>query len=272
MREQRAFLTLVFALMTFLVVLCLGLTIGVGTAVTKWNAQWNRTASVQIMPSGNVDAARKILESGRTRAVRDVPQGEVKRIVGAWISNNSALENYIPTVLEVSFANTADARAMAAKFDNVPNTRFISYAGGMKHITRAGWQIMGLSAFVMFAVLAAIALCILHIVRNITLIHRREIEILNQIGARDGFIARQLATIMARTCAVAAFFGLIATVPVLLFIIYMARGTRVGLMAQMTMPDWGWGVMLLMAIGIVAASVYIARRATLQLLGEGRIV
>ena len=267
-KEQRTFLTALMALLSFLAVLCLGLVISLGTAVGRWNAQWNLMATVQIMPGIDAAVAHKILDGARANIAgqREIGADESARMLSAWLSGGNALTQYIPKMIEVKFKSAGALKDVREKIDEIDGVRLITFADGMRAATSAGWQIILLSVFVLGLVLGALVLCVSYITRNITLIHRRELEILNQIGARDGFIAWQLMIIIARLGTMGALAGLVTAVPVLLIIISMARGMRVGMFTQMAIPGAGWFLLCSLSAAIIVLAIWTTRRTVMGIL------
>jgi cell division transport system permease protein len=265
-KEQAIFLTALIALLTFLATLAFGVVIGIGAGVAKWNSRWDTFATVQVLPGGDFDAATKLAKTAKRMTV--VPDADVAKMLGPWLGNSSALNTYLPKIIEVEFAKESDLTAFGKDAANLPNVRFVPHSAGVRNITRAGWQIMIISSLVLLLVLGAIGLCISYITRNITLIHKRELSILTQIGASDSFVARQTQIIITKISALAALIGVSVGAPMAWMITRVAQGTKIGLMAQMNIPMWGWGCIVLLAIGIVIFTAYLARRTTLNILGS----
>ncbi|MDR1207532.1 MAG: hypothetical protein LBK26_03920 [Rickettsiales bacterium] len=267
-KEQRIFLIALLALLSFLAVLCLGLVISLGSAVVRWNAQWDRQATIQIMPGGDKSATQKIIENARNdiASLREISESESARMLRPWLSASDAISRYIPIMFEVKFKSKTALSDMGKKIAGLNNVKFVTFADGMRSATSAGWHIMALSVFILALVLGAIVLCISYIARNITLIHKRELEILNQIGARNSFVARQLMIIIARLSAIGAGAGFAVAAPVILIIVGMARNLRVGMFTQMAVPGGGWIALCALVAGIVVLSVWTARRTVMKIL------
>ena len=123
-----------------------------------------------------------------------------------------------------------------------------------------------IAGLVLALTIGAIGVCITYIARNTALLHRRELEILNQIGASDSFVARQMQIIVAKICIVAGLGGFLAAVPVLLLILSAAHSARVGLMAMLGLGTWGWITLIFMPIMIMIFAIFITRRTTLNIL------
>ena len=272
MKEQRTFLMSLMGLLSFLAVLCLGLVISLGTAVNRWGMQWDLMATVQVLPGpsaqSGAEIVTKILDNmrGDIAEMREISTEDATRMLRPWLSGGDALTGYIPKMTEVKFKSRTALRTARDKIIGIQNVRFVSHSDGMRASTSAGWKIIMLSVLVLGLVLGAVVLCISYITRNITLIHRRELEILNQVGARDGFIARQLMIIIARITTVAVALGFAVALPVLLFIISMARSFRIGMFTQMAVPGAGWAALFLLAVGITVLAIWTARRTVLGIL------
>src|SRR5574344_2553785 len=261
-KEQSIFLTALIALLSFLAILSLGITIGIGAGVNSWNSKWNTFATIQVLPGGDFEAAQKLTMSAKNANI--IPDQEVAKMLKPWLGGSNTLQQYLPKMIEVEVSKKSDLTALEQQTANMPNVRFITHANGAKNITKAGWQIMIISIIVMLMVLSAISLCISYITRNITLIHKRELEILTQIGASDLFVAKQMQTIITKISALAAAIGLAVAVPMILLIISMASGTRIGLMAQMHIPTAGWIIIVLLPIAIIVSTAWLARKTTLK--------
>ena len=269
-REQSIFLTVLMSVLSFLAVLCLGITISIGTAVSRMQGGWDRMASIQIMPGGDMSSVQKILESSTSRltSINTVSDEEVSRMLRPWMGGGNVLKNYVPKMIELKFKEKQDVSVVAGKIRDLPNVRFMTHADGMRNIINAGWKIMLIAIFVMALAGCAIAACVAYITRNITLVHKRELEIMNIIGARDKFIARQLQFAVAKISAIAAAAGFLVAAVFLVLINAMAHDSRVGLMANMNIGAMGWGVLVILSLSLVVLSVYIARKTTMKVLGS----
>ena len=100
------------------------------------------------------------------------------------------------------------------------------------------------------------------------MLHRRELEILNQVGASDSFVARQMQIIVAKICLVACSVGFLAAVPILLGTVAVAHSARVGLMAMLNISGAGWGVLIAVPVLIIIFAIVIAGKTTLKILNQ----
>ncbi len=265
-REQSIFMTAIMSLLTFLSVLALGIALAIGTGVMRWNAQWDLYATVQVMNSDNGATVKKIINDNRDKIsdVREITRDEMQDLMRPWISGGGALQNYLPQMYELKFKSKSDLDAFGKQINS--QARFLTHAQALKPSTGAGWKMILISAMVMALTLGAIGICISYIARNTALLHRRELEILNQIGATDSFVARQMQVIVAKICTVAAIAGFVAATPILMLIISAAHSARVGLIAMLGLSGYGWTALVLLPVAIVIFAIWITRRTTLNIL------
>ncbi len=266
-REQSVFMTTIMGLLTFLSVLALGIAISIGTGVIRWNAQWDNTATVQVTNPKNIDTTAKIIEDNRdkTKSVRRISDDEMTNLMRPWISNGgTALKNYLPTMWEIEFKSAEDMVSVQKTIDK--NARFLTHASALKNSTSAGWKMIGISVLVLALTLGAIGVSISYIARNTAMLHRRELEILTQIGASDAFVARQMQFIVAKITSLAAVCGFAGAVPVLMLVLWAARSARVGLMAMLGLSGFGWWTLVALPILIVVFAIFVTRHTTLNIL------
>lgn len=266
-REQSVFMTTIMALLTFLSVIALGVAIAIGSGVARWNTQWDLMATIQIMPGQNADAVVKTLDANKDKiaSVKKVSTDEMSELMRPWISGGGAvMKNYLPEMYEIKLNKKSDMKFFVEKFAG--NARFLSHSAALSSATNAGWRMIAISGLILVLALGAIGVCISFIARNTAMLHRRELEILNQVGAHDDFVAKQMQIIVGKISIVATAAGFIAAAPVLMLIISAAHHARVGLMAMMTLTGTGWIALILMPVFISIFAISITRRTTLKIL------
>lgn len=265
--EQSIFMTAIMALLTFLAVLSLGIALSIGTGVIRWNTQWDLFATVQIMDTKNEKIIEKILNENKEKIIEtnEVTTEQMKNLMRPWISGGGdVLKKYLPKMYEIKFKTDSDLEQLGKKIGK--HARFLTHAQALKSSTSAGWKMIFISAFVLIMTLGAIGICISYIAKNTALLHRRELEILNQIGASDNFVARQMQKIIAKISIIASATGFLIATPVLLLIISTAHSARVGLMAMIDISGHGWLILMLVPIAIIIFAILITKRTTLNIL------
>ena len=265
-REQSMFMTAIMSLLTFLSVLALGIALSIGTGVMRWNSQWENFATVQVVNPDNTEKTKKIItdNTDKIKTINEISTEQMNDLMSPWISGGGVLKNYLPKMWEIEFNTPADLQTVGEQISK--NARFLTHATALKSSTSAGWKMMLMSTFILILTLGTIGICISYIARNTAMLHRRELEILNQIGASDNFVARQMQTIVAKISTTAAIIGFLVATPVLLLIISTAHSARVGLMAMLGLSGSGWFTLFLLPVAIVIFSIWTTRRTTIRIL------
>ena len=269
-REQTVFMTAVMGIMTFLAVMALGISVAIGTGVVRWNRQWDSFATVQVTNADNVKSVRRVLDDNREKieSVRELSNDEMSALMRPWISGggNGALTKYLPTMFEVKFKTAAD---MCAVGDSVKqNARFITHNDALRPSVSTGWKMVAILTVVLSLIIATIGICVSFIARNTAILHKRELEILNQVGASDSFVVKQMQAIVMRICVVACGGGFLAAVPILATILMVAHSARVGLMAMLAISGAGWVALILMPVAIIAFAIVVTKKTTLKILNS----
>ena len=265
-QEQSIFMTAIMSLLTFLAVLAFGIALSIGTGVMRWNTQWDLFATVQVMNSDEVSAVKKIIDTNdeKITVINEITTDQMKDLLGPWISGGGALENYLPKMYELQFKTKEDLKNVQEQISD--HARFLTHSEALKSSTSAGWKMILISTFVLLLTLGAIGICISYIARNTALLHKRELEILNQIGATDAYVAHQMQIIIAKICTLAGLIGFLVAAPFLLLIISAAHSARVGLMAMLSISGWGWLVLMLLPVVIVIFAICMTKRTTINIL------
>lgn len=267
-RDQSVFMTAVMGLMTFLAVVALGIAMAIGGGVVRWNRQWNNFATIQAAGDDAARAVQKKLDENKDKieSVRVVSNDEMVDMMRPWISGagRGALEKYLPKMFEVEFK---DQEAITAVRETIRDgARFITHSDALRPSVNAGWKMIAILGFLAALMIGAIGMCVSFVARNTALLHRRELEILNQVGASDSFVVRQMQMVITKICVVACGGGFLAALPVLGAVIGVAHSARVGLMAMLGIGAVGWGVLIMMPILIVIFAIVITKKTTLKIL------
>lgn len=269
-REQSVFMTAVMGIMTFLAVLALGIAMAIGGGVVRWNRQWDTFASVQVTNSDNVKDVRKKLDDNRDKieSVRELSDDEMMRLMRPWLSDakNGVLVKYLPKMFEVQFKSKSDMNAIRESVG--ARARFVSHSDALRPSLSAGWKLVTILGMVLMLIIGTIGICVSFIAQNTAILHKRELEILNQVGASDSFIVRQMQTIIAKICVVACGGGFLAAVPVLLIILAVAHSARVGMMAMIGFGTFGWVMLGMMPIAIIVFAIIVTKKTTLKILNQ----
>lgn len=267
-REQSAFMTVVISVLTFLAVLAFGIALAVGGGVIRWNNQWDKYATVQITNSDNTNYIKKVFEenSDKLDNIQEISKKEMERMMQPWISSGAKINNYLPVMYEIKLKKSSDMKFMREKISS--RAKFLTHTSALKTSISAGWKLVSITMLILVLMLVSIGICVSYISRNIAMLHKHELEILNQVGATDKFIATQMQIIVAKIAIIACAIGFVSACPILLMIMSTAHSARVGLMATLSLSGANWFMLILLPIMIVIFSVYITKKTTFKILSE----
>ena len=266
-RDQSLFMTIIMSLLTFLSVLALGVALSIGTGVIRWNNQWELFATVQVTDPSKSDTTKKVIanNSDKIESATQISTSEMTDLMSPWLSgNNNVLKNYLPQMWEIQFKSPDAMQEFAKQISK--SARFLPHADALKSSTSSGMQMILMASLILAMILATIGICISYIARNTAMLHRRELEILNQIGASDNFIARQMQIIVAKISMTATCVGFVVACPIILLVQSAAHSARVGLMATIGLTSGGWMTLILLPIAIVIFAIIVTRHTTIKIL------
>ncbi len=265
-REQSIFMTIVVSVLAFLSVLAFGIALSISRGVINWNNQWDKFATIQITNPDNTNFIKKILDANNDKieSIKEITKSEMERIMQPWISSGAKLTDYLPQMFEIHVNKSSDIAYLKEKIAS--KARFLTHNAALQPSVSAGWKLVSITGFVLILILVSIGVCISHISRNIAMLHKHELEILNQVGATDNFIAKQMQIIVAKISSLACLIGFITAVPILLLILATAHSARIGLLATLDLSGWNWFALFMLSVIIVIFSVYITKKTTLKIL------
>jgi len=267
-RDQSIFMTVVISVLTFLAVLAFGIALAVGGGVIRWNNQWEKYATVQITNPDNTSYVKKVFEENTDKFdnIQEISKTEMEKMLQPWISSGAKINNYLPIMYEIKMKKSADIKLIQEKISS--RAKFLPHTAALKTSVSAGWKLVSITTLILLLMLASIGICISYISRNIAMLHKHELEILNQVGATDNFIAKQMQIIVAKISSIACFVGFVCAVPIILMILSTAHSARVGLMSTLSLSVSNWLMLILLPIIIVIFSVYITKKTTFKILSE----
>ena len=266
--EQSVFMTVVISVLTFLAVLSFGIALSVSTGIIRWNNQWERYATIQVTNQDNIKTIEKIFKThaDKIESVREITKSEMENLMKPWVSSGAKLDTYLPQMYEIKLKKIEDMKFM--KNEIISRARFLTHTAALQDTMNTGWKIVGITTFIFMLMLISIGVCVSYISRNIAMLHKHELEILNQVGANDKFIANQMQMIVGKISLIACAIGFIISTPILLIILGIAHSARVGMLATLTLSGSDWFILFLLPIIIVIFSVYITKKTTIKILSN----
>ena len=267
-KEQSVFMTAVISILTFLAVLAFGVALSVGGSVVRWNTQWDKYATVQITNPDNVTPVKKIFTENANKFdnIQEISKSEMEHMLQPWVSSGAKINKYLPIMYEVKLKNASDMNSIREKISQ--HAKFLTHTSALKTSIYAGWKLVSITTLILIIILVSIGICVSYISRNIAMLHKHELEILNQVGATDKFIAQQMQIIVAKISTIACTIGFVCAIPIIFMILATAHSARVGLMSTLSLSASNWLTIFLLPITIVILSIYITKKTTFKILSE----
>jgi cell division protein FtsX len=265
-KEQSTFMTAIMAVLTFLSVLTLGIALMIGTGTLRMNTSWDLYATIQTTDSNDAPKIREILAQNKNiiASTSEITNTKMMNLMSPWVSGGSALQKYLPQMWEVKFKTKSDLASVQKQI--TPYAKFMTHNSALTAPIRAGWYLIAICALVLAVALGAITVCVTYIAHNTAMLHKRELEILNQVGASDSFVAHQMQIIVARICTRATICGFLIALPFLFLILFASKSARVGLMAMVGLNTYGWIILVIVPILITIFATYITKHTTKKIL------
>jgi cell division protein FtsX len=241
-----------------------GIFLSLGSAISRFSNNMGNTAIIM----GDSITATKLATEFKTSiaSIKTIDKNDGAKLLKNWVSESDALASYIPYTLQIR-TKTQNAIEQIKNRATAMNLKFISGASATPDRS-IGLKIMFLSGFVFILIFSALGVCIIHSVRNIITIHKREIEILNQIGSTNRYIAGQIQQAMFGIMAKTVSLGFVGGSLMLLIINTLSRSSHVGLLANMGLSFLDWMILLIMAVLIIITTAIISNKTTMKILDK----
>ncbi len=204
--------------------------------------------------------------SDKFEKLQEISKNEMEQMLHPWLSSRARINKYLPIMYEVKMKNSSDMNLIREKVS--PYAKFLTHTAALKTSIHAAWKLVSITTLILIITLISIGLCVSYISRNIAMLHQHELEILNQIGATDKFIAKQMQIIVAKISTIACTVGFICAAPIILMILATAHSARTGLMSTLSLSTTNWLILILLPIAIVVLSIQITKRTTFKILSK----
>ncbi|MDR0448923.1 MAG: hypothetical protein LBG89_00470 [Rickettsiales bacterium] len=270
-RDQSVFLAGMAALMTFLIVLSLGVALALSNASQKWSRSWDMKATIQVLPGGDADAVKKILkdESARVKTIYQMSEAELSRMLKPWVHGRTDMSAYLPVQIDLTFNSPADIEKVSARLESMKGVKFISHSDAVKNIVVFGGAVGVLAFVIIVFVGAAAGMAIVFATLSIIKIHGREIDILAVVGAYDSFAVNQISVMILRLAAVGAAAGLFAGALAVFGVLEVAAAQKTGIVSAMALNPFDILKLGLAPVALSLGAFFVSRLVVRRALSEG---
>ncbi len=241
----------IIAVMVFLAALALAGSTALSKAVAAWTAGVSGTVTVQVPPGDSaaetearLARAVEVIEAAPGIAgARVLDRAEVEALLAPWLGEGAdAAALPIPRLIDARADPTvADLSALSERLASaVPGASVDDHRKWLGNLASFAGSLKWLSVAVVALIGAAAAITVIFATRAGLAVHRRAIEVLHLIGARDAYIARQFQRQAMRLGLLGGMLGLAAAVASLLTLSEFAGRIPLfdALEADFTWRDW----------------------------------
>jgi len=261
------FVPWVIAVMVFLAALALAGAMLLATAISGWTAGLSGTITVQVLPNAAGTAATERDLAKTTALLRATPgvarvrvldEAASRRLLEPWLGRgNIAPEMPVPRLIDVTLEDGAriDTEALKRRLRAaVPSVEVDDHRKWLGRLVGLARSIEMLALLVLGLTALAAVVAVVFAARTGLAIHRRVIEVLHMIGARDLYIARQFQRRALLDGLKGGIAGLAAAIVTLLAIGHVAGDIRLFGLTQVRFEPLHWAALA----GLVPAAAVIA--------------
>ncbi len=272
------FLPWIIGCMVYLAALALAGTMAADTLAERWHADLAGTFTFQLPPLGERAATIErvvALASGTpgVAAVRVISEADKKRLLEPWVGPDG-LPADVPlpdlVVVELAPGSALEVAGMRARLAEIaPGASLEDHAEWQSDLLAFTSSVQLLALIVIGLILVAAVTTVVFVTRTGLDIHRRVIEIVHLVGARDSYIARQFLIHALRLGLIGGAIGvaLAAATLVGLFRLFGEAGTA--LLPVLSLGVGQWILLALLPVGVSLVAMVTAHLTVLVTLNRG---
>ncbi|HJN04529.1 MAG TPA: FtsX-like permease family protein [Alphaproteobacteria bacterium] len=199
------FVPLIIGAMVYLAALALSGSMVIGHIIEDWNEGLRGTLTIQVPAAGPASAVQDdtrvdtalatLFETPGVADARALPPDDIQALLKPWFGEDDLPAGLpVPALIDVTLEPGAriDSAALADLLDQaVPGTQLFDNGAWLDRLVRFARSVQWVAGIVVALVAVSAIAIIVFVTRAGLSMHRRTIELLHVIGARDGYIARQ---------------------------------------------------------------------------------
>jgi cell division transport system permease protein len=271
------FLPWIIAFMVYLAALALAIGMGVDGVIGRWQAGLAGNLTVQVTHEATATAADR---QRRVQAVVDLlalPEVESVEVLGTeaiagllepWLGSAAEVaELPVPDLIAVTLKPGAslDIAGVETMLQaSVPQANVDDHAEWLNDLLVFARSVQWLAAIVVMLTSLVAAITVIFVTRTGLAIHRRVIDIVHLIGARDAYIARQFQGHALRLGVMGGALGVALAAVTLFGIQRLLSRVDEALLPQVTLSMPQWIVLALLPVGAGAIALLTARLTVLR--------
>jgi cell division transport system permease protein len=279
-------LTVTMTVMCYLACLAIGALILINRAVDSWTSGLSREVTVQVRMLQNSDiekelaSARTLLEGTVGIVSVDVlDRSAGLKLLEPWIGSSNLDELPIPRLIRVTINEKSPPDFVELEKSlkqNVKGSSLDTHRRWETELTRVASALSTLSYAILALICVSTIAMVIFATRTVLDANRHVVDVLHLVGAKDGYIARQIDSRFLKTGLMAGLFGVV--LGVLTFFLLGLTGTagaggfadasRGLLFAPATVAIWSYGALLSVPIIATLICLITSRMALIRMLRD----
>ena len=268
----------VIAIMLFLTLLVAAAGLTLAEAARQGGQDLARHVTVQIIEAD--PAQRAAQRAAVTRALRKldsiaevkpVPDADVRALLEPWLGTGVIDADVpVPALVDVRFGSVPTAetitRLQSTLRSVAPNIRVDSHSSWMAPFFELMRALLWLAAAMFLLLLVATSAVVILAVRSTLNTHRETIEIMHMMGGTDIQAARLFQRRVALDALLGGIVGFIVAAVVIITVGGRFAAVEPGLLSGAHFPYYGWAVLALIPLAVMALAMLMARMTVISAL------
>lgn len=269
------FLPWMVMLMVFFAGLTTAGTLSLNTMLSRWTRSISGSLTVQVVPYEEDGRTNKKKTQQETQDVLDIlrktagiasanvlTDSQMKNLLKPWLGESFLLEDLpMPHLIDVQLIPDAEVdlemlKTLLAK--NTPNASLDVHKLWLGKLIKLVRTLDFLGSALLSLVIATTSVIVIYVTCSSLAVHKPVIELLHQIGAHDGYIAKQYAKRTALLAFSGALLGFLGVLPIISWLSSVADEIRGGLLSEARFDGASWGLLCLVPVLAVVLSTLTA--------------
>lgn len=190
------------AIMCYLACLAIGALLLINRAVESWTSGLSREVTVQLRILNGVDVAAELVKveqilqaTAGIKSIEILDQGAGAKLLEPWLGAGDLSELPIPRLIRVTIdeVNPPDFAALElALKTSVQGASLDTHRRWQVELTRLARNLSFLALAILILIITSAIAMVIFATRTVLDANRNVVEVLHLVGARDGYIARQI--------------------------------------------------------------------------------
>ena len=257
--DREGFLAWMVGLMVFLATLAIAAALAANGAAERWARGLAGTATVQ-MPADAGDKVEALADTLRAvpgvRSATPIGVKQTQALLEPWLGPGAQLEELpLPRLIDLRLAPGADVAALQARAaEALPGAVVDDHRNWADRLAGIATAIEAAALMIVFATRAGLEA------------QRGVVELLHLVGARDGWIARQVERQALRLALKGGAGGLLLAAAVIAVAVWLASGDTLRLLPKLDVGLGAWLTLLALPAAAAIVAMLTARVAVLRAL------